>query len=73
MRRGKYNEKYKHIQTEIPIKYLEKERREGSQRLIEKVRCGNLEEGNKYWLEMEKGRCVLCQAEEGTLNQLIEE
>ena len=32
-----------------------------------------LEEGDKYWLETEKGRCALCQVEETTLNHLIEQ
>ena len=40
IRKGKCNERYKHIKTEIPIEYLEKEGREGSQRLIARVRCG---------------------------------
>ena len=58
-----YNERYKHIKTEIPIEYLEKAGREGSQRLIARARCENLEEGNRFWLVKEKRRCVLCQAE----------
>ena len=35
-------------------KYLEKEGIWGSQKLITNARCGNLDEGNKYWLKMEK-------------------
>ena len=42
-RKGKYNESYKHIKTEIQIEYLEKGGR-GGQRLIARARCGNLEE-----------------------------
>ena len=73
IRKGQYNERYKHKQTEIPTEYLEKETREGSKRLIAKARCGNLEEGNRYWLVKEKRRCVLCQAEVGTLHHLLQE
>ena len=29
IRKGQYNERYKHIKTEIPIEYLEKEGRGG--------------------------------------------
>ena len=47
-RKEKCKEKYKHIENEIPIEYSEKRRRGGSQRLIERARCENLEEGNKY-------------------------
>ena len=48
IRKGQYNERYEHIKTEIPIEYLEKEGRGGSQRLIARARCGNLQEGNRY-------------------------
>ena len=48
IRKGQYNERYRHIKTEIPIQYLEKEGRGRSARLIARARCGNFEEGNKY-------------------------
>ena len=76
------NEKDKEVQKQTQynkwkvqalIEFLETEGRGGSQRLIARARCGNLEEGNKHWLEMEKRRCVLCQTEEGTLNLLLDE
>ena len=35
IRKGKYNERYERIKTEIPIEYLEKEGRGGSRRLKE--------------------------------------
>ena len=34
IKKEKYNERYKYIKTEIPIEYLENERRGGSQRLM---------------------------------------
>lgn len=30
-------------------------------RALVKLRCGNLEEGNKYWLEKEKRMCRFCE------------
>ena len=32
-----------------------------------------MKEGSRYWLEMVKRRCVLCQAEQGTLHHQLEE
>ena len=58
--------------TEISTEYFEREGGGESQRLIARGRCGNLEEGNKYWLEMDKRSCDLYRADEGTINHLME-
>ena len=42
IRKEQYNERYEHIKTEIPIEYLQKQRRGESQRLIARG-GGNLE------------------------------
>ena len=55
---GKYNESYKFIKINISSKYLKREGREESWKLITRTRYQNLEDGNKYWLDREKG-CVL--------------
>lgn len=41
--------------------------------MLARIRCGNLEENNKYWLEEEKRKCILCQASEGTLKHLLQD
>ena len=64
--------RYKHRKTKISIEYLEKEGRGRSERPV-RSRCENLQEGNKYWLEMEKRIRVLCRVEEGTLNHPVKE
>lgn len=63
---AKYNKRYREIgvRGEGP-KYLRKESiekgnmGEGIRALI-KLRCGNLEEVNKYWLEEGSKRCIFC-------------
>lgn len=42
-------------------------------RALVKLRCGNLEEGNKYWLEKEKRMCRFCKKESDNLEHYIEE
>ena len=70
---SRYNERYKYIRTSVRAEYLEKEGRGGSQKLIARARCGNLEEWNKYWLDEESRRCVLCKQGRGTLKHLVED
>ena len=36
-------------------------------RALFKLRCGNLEEKNKYWLGIEKGECPFCGESENNL------
>lgn len=53
-------------------KYLEQaslrkiEKGKGIRTLI-RLRCGNMEEGNKYWLNKEVRRCVFCKETEDDL------
>jgi len=41
-------------------------------RALFKLRCGNLEEKNKYWLGIEKGECLFYGASEETRDSFKE-
>lgn len=38
-----------------------------------RLRCGNLEEENKYWVEEGKRKCIFCRKEKDNLEHYIEE
>lgn len=40
-------------------------------RLLVKLRCGNLEEGNKYWLNEKERKCIFCEKEQNKLRHYI--
>lgn len=43
---------------------------EGIQALC-KLRCGNLERGNKYWMKLEDRKCEFCNKEIGKLEHYV--
>jgi len=64
--KARYNRRYKEMRLEGKVpRYLKKENiedfKKGDEiRALIKLRCGNLEQANKYWLE-EKLRCIFCE------------
>jgi len=74
---AKYNKYYKSVRSvgKVP-EYLEIgrlrkiENGEGVRALI-RVRCGNIEKDNKYWLGEEKRRCVFCENGEDNWRHFI--
>lgn len=77
---AKYNRRYKDIRGEEDVKEylkkecLDKEWKGDNVRALIKLRCGNLEEMNKYWLEAEEGkRCVFCEIEEDSMEYFVYE
>lgn len=50
IRVSKYNKRYKYIATEQLPAYLKGWRNEKDIQLVAKLRCGNFEEKNRYWL-----------------------
>lgn len=38
-----------------------------------RVRCGNMEEDNKYWLDREKRTCVFCRKGKDNWKHFVEE
>ena len=73
IRNAKYNTIYKFIGKIGLPGYLEGKGRGESQKLIARVRCGNLEERNKYWMNEDGKLCDLRLLEEGTIKHKIEE
>lgn len=70
---SRFCKRYKYIYEARVPRYLE-ERGEGdSQSLMARVRCGNIEEGNKYWRKEEERRCMMCERYRGTLKHLVED
>ncbi|XP_054004883.1 uncharacterized protein LOC128890435 [Hylaeus anthracinus] len=53
--------------------YLNKTGKTDNQKLVARIRCGNLEEGNRYWVKEEDRKCGLCKLEKETLKHLIED
>ncbi|KAI4483424.1 hypothetical protein M0802_013408 [Mischocyttarus mexicanus] len=72
IREARYNPRFERLRTVARPEYLSKRGEGGSQKLIARARCGNIEENNKYWLNQDKRRCTLCGAEAGTLKHLID-
>lgn len=66
IKNARYNKKYKDIVDEgNERRYLEKVRlleknRDGVRALVS-IRCGNMEEANKYWVDKEFRRCKFCE------------
>lgn len=67
IQRAKYNERYKRLRTEQLPKYLEKGGTRGSQRVVARARCGNMDEGNKKWRDEDGRKCELCRGQWATL------
>lgn len=54
IRDSKYNPRYKEIMSIEQSAYLQKFRKDMDIDIVARIRCGNMEEANKYWLEEEK-------------------
>lgn len=66
---SRYNKRYKDILVAGIPKYLRERGAKGSQKTIARWRCGNEEEGNKYW-DAEGRKCQICRKEEGTVEHI---
>jgi len=77
MEKVKYNSRYRELQTEGGIpKYLERENLEKIEmgdgiRALVMLRCGNLEEWNKYWLEEKERLCGFCSRGKDNLEHFV--
>jgi len=77
--KAKYNPRYKEIKAiEGCPSYLKEENLEYMEigeeiRALIKLRCGNFENVNKYWLKNEPGSCVFCKKARDTLNHYVGE
>jgi len=65
--KARYNRRYKEIRLEGRVpRYLKKEniedlRKGDEMRALIKLRYGNLEQANKYWVEEKLKRCIFCE------------
>jgi len=76
---ARYNKRYKKIlaEEEVP-KYLKRSILEKGlmgdrTRALIKLRCGNLEEWNKFWLEENKRMCKFCSRGKDNMEHYVEE
>lgn len=76
---AKYNSRYKDIGTMYDLPgYLRRESiidtsRGEEVRALIKLRCGNLEKANKYWLEDYERKCVFCEGGMDCLDHFVRE
>lgn len=76
---ARYNKRYREIGmiNETPNYLLKgnlEEVRAGDEiRAMVKLRCGNLEEANKYWISEEEVRCKFCEVGKDNLEHLVVE
>lgn len=76
---AKYTKKYKEIKRKLDIpRYLTKESidriTKGDEvRVLLKIRCGNMEEANKYWLRDEYKLCVFCKKGQDCIDHYVKE
>lgn len=74
-----YNKRYKEIKVKSGCpRYLEKEnidkpRMGNGMRALINLRCGNMEEINKYWIQEENKYCIFCGEAEDDVRHYIEE
>ena len=71
IRDSKYNKRYKYERKKGMPEYLRESRSEKEIKDKAKLRCGNMENANRYWLSEEEKKCILCGKEEGRLEHLI--
>ncbi|KAJ8672420.1 hypothetical protein QAD02_003679 [Eretmocerus hayati] len=73
VREARYNTRYKGLRNDHIPEYLLKYEEEIQIDIITKLRCGNLEDENKYWLGGKGRKCTICKKCEGSLEHLIGE
>lgn len=78
IKEARYNKNKEIMVEETEPRYLEKERinkdwNKAGTRVLMRLRCGNMEQGNKYWLGEEKRICVLCERERDDIRHFVTE
>jgi len=76
---ARYNKRYKEILAEEGIpRYLKRSNLENEIkgdriRALIKLRCGNLEEWNKFWIEEDRKKCKFCGKGRDNMEHYVEE
>ncbi|KMQ97412.1 hypothetical protein RF55_2255 [Lasius niger] len=79
IKEAKYNKKYKDLEPLLEgPRYLrkvclDKGNTGDNVRALLRLRCGNMEDRNKYWLEDETKLCVFCGTGEDCINHYVKE
>jgi len=79
IKKARYNSRYKEIKVlEGCPRYLkegnlEEIDKEEEVRALVKLRCGNLENANKYWLKEALWKCVFCEKAKDNLEHYVGE
>lgn len=77
IREAKYNRRYKDfIWSEEGPRYLREEKIKkvgigNGIRALVKLRCGNLEERNKYWMENDERKCIFCKEKQDCIDCIV--
>lgn len=70
---GRYNKRYGEIRKKSRPEYLKTGYKGRDQTLIGRFRCGNEENGNRYWRSEEENRCRMCQKGVETLEHILKD
>lgn len=70
---SRYNKRYKDIACNKLPDYLKNKNGGKNMAILARVRCGNFENANKYWLSDSERLCSLCGLDYGTFDHYLEE
>lgn len=74
IREAKFYKKYKNVVVVAGLpKYLKSKEKKVDIEIMAKLRCGNYEKGNKYWLKGKEKVCKMCKNVRETLEHLVYE
>lgn len=79
IKEARYNKKYKELEKGIGKPgYLKKESLEKIEigdriRALIRIRCGNMEENNKYWMEEKNRICIFCEGGNDSISHYVKE
>ena len=73
IKQSRYNKRYKELVVCNIPRYLQNRNGGKYLSIIARIRCGNFENANKYWLGELERQCVLCKLDWGTWDHYMEE
>jgi len=79
IKKARYNTRYKEFKVlegcprYLKDENLEKKGKREEVKALVKLRCSNLENTNKFWLNEEQWKCVFCEKEKDSLEHHVKE
>ena len=70
---SRYNRRYKEIIGSETPEYLKGRKKMKNIGMVARLRCGNIEKVNRYWLEDKEKMCELCGKDWSSFNHMVEE